>query len=368
MTTPKKQGGSKKNRHVTLQMVAERVGLTKGTCSAVLNKSAASRSVPVQTQERILAAASELNYRPSFYARNLRLKRTYMIGVITQEIGDFYGSPIISGIERYLRQQNYFFLTVAYHHDVNLLESYSHLLLDRGVEGFITVDTPIERPLPLPAVAIPGHQRVEGVTNIVLDHRKGAWLALNHLTQLGHTEIAFMKGADVSQDTEDRWQAVREVAEEFGIRMPAELIVQLEGDDATPQLGYPFAQKLLARKRPFTALFAYNDISAIGSIRAFQDAGLRVPEDISVVGFDDIRIAVHNNPGLTTVRQPLPKMGEIAARTLVNRIEQHEDWVPEIVIEPEFVVRHSTAKAQDVASVMRTLERNGSEAFRLQRG
>src|SRR4029077_15734378 len=123
-----------------------------------------------------------------------------------------------------------------------------------------------------------------------------------------------------------------------------------------PQLGYPFAKELLARKRPFTALFAYNDISAIGSIRAFQDAGLRVPEDISVVGFDDIRIAVHNNPSLTTVRQPLPKMGEIAARTLLNRIEEHEDWVPEIAIEPELVVRHSTARAQTLASVMRRIE------------
>jgi len=126
--------------------------------------------------------------------------------------------------------------------------------------------------------------------------------------------------------------------------MRTELIVQLEGDDPTPQLGYPFAKKLLARRRPFTALFAYNDISAIGSIRAFQEAGLRVPEDISVVGFDDIQIAVHNSPSLTTVRQPLRKMGEIAARTLLKRIENGEDGVTEIVIEPEFVVRQSTAR------------------------
>jgi DNA-binding LacI/PurR family transcriptional regulator len=346
MTGPKKKKeDSKKNRHVTLKMVAEHVGLTKGTCSAVLNKSAASRSVPPHTQERILKAARELNYRPSFYARNLGVKRTYMIGVVTQEIGDFYGSPIISGIERYLRERNFFFLTVAHRHDPNLLETYAHILVDRGVEGFITVDTLVERPLPLPTVAIPGHRRLEGVTNIVLDHRKGARLALNHLIELGHDEIAFMKGSDASPDSEDRWKAIREVAEELGIRMRAELIAQLEGDDPTPQLGYPFAKELLARKRPFTALFAYNDISAIGSIRAFQEAGLRVPEDVSVVGFDDIRIAVHNNPSLTTVRQPLQKMGEIAARALLNRIEEHVDWVPEIAIEPEFVVRNSTAKA-----------------------
>jgi len=335
----------KKPHFVTLQMVAERVGLTKGTCSAVLNKSAASRSVPFHTQERILAAARELNYRPSFHARNLGTKRTYMIGVVTQEIGDFYSSPIISGLEQYLRQQGYFFLTVAHRHDPKLLETYSHHLLDRGVEGFITVDTIMDRPLPLPTVAIPGHLRLKDVTNIVLDHRRGARLALNHLIEFGHTEIAFMKGANVSPDSDDRWKAICEVAKEMGIRMRPELVVQLESDDATPQLGYPFAKKLLARKRPFTALFAYNDIAAIGSIRAFQEAGLRVPEDISVVGFDDIRIAMHNNPTLTTVRQPLERMGEIAARALLKRIEERGAWVPKIAIEPELVVRDSTAPA-----------------------
>src|ERR1700719_5281383 len=141
-----KKGKSKKHSPVTLKMIAERVGLTNGTCSAVLNKSAASQSVPPNTQERILAAARELNYRPSFYARNLGVKRTYMIGVVTQEIGDFYGSPIITGIERYLREKNFFFLTVAHRHDPPLLEHYSQILCDRGVEGFIAVDTFVNHP------------------------------------------------------------------------------------------------------------------------------------------------------------------------------------------------------------------------------
>jgi len=340
-----KKGDSKKPPPVTLQMVAERVGLTKGTCSAAFNKSAASRSIPQHTQERILAAARELKYKPSFYARNLRVKRTYMIGVVAEEIGDFYGALVISGIERYLRQKNFFFLTVAHRHDPKLLETYSHILMDRGVEGLITVDTSIYHPLPLPTVAIAGHRRVEGVTNVVLDHRRAARLALNHLTELGHKEIAFMKGSHFSSDSEDRWNAICEIAVELGIHMRKELIVQLEGDDPTPHLGYPFAKKLLACNRPFSALFAYNDISAIGSIRAFQEAGLRVPEDVSVVGFDDIQIAVHNSPSLTTVRQPLQEMGETAARILLNRIDDHEDYVPEIEIEPELVVRNSTARA-----------------------
>lgn len=348
---PGKKGGPKKPPPVTLQMLAERVGLTKGTCSAVLNKSPASTSVPQHTQERIRDAARELNYRPSFHARNLRTKHTYMIGVVTQEVGDFYSSPIINGIERYLRERNYFFLTVAHRHDRKLLERYSQILLDRGVEGFITVDTCIDRPLPLPTVAIPGHRSLDNVTNMVLDHRRGAGLALDHLLKLGHKEIAFMKGADISPDSDDRWNSTCEVAKQLGIPVREDLVVQIQGDDATPQLGYPFAKELLARKRPFTALFAYNDISAIGSIRAFEEAGLRVPEDISVVGFDDIKIAVHHNPSLTTVRQPLEKMGEIAARTLLKRIQGDEPWVPKILIEPEFVVRDSTGKAAVKPSV-----------------
>jgi LacI family transcriptional regulator len=332
-------------RPVTLQMLADHLGLTKGTCSAVLNDSSAARSIPQRTKERVLRAARELNYRPSFYARNLGIKRTYMVGVVTQEIGDFYSSPIISGIERYLRERNYFFLTVAYRHEPKLLQHYEKILTDRGVEGFITVDTLLNHSLSLPTIAVAGHQRMKGVTNVVLDHRRGVWLALNHLLELGHRDIAFMKGSPLSSDAEVRWQAIQEVTEELGIPLRPELIVQLEGDDPTPQLGYPFAAELIARGRPFTALFAYNDISAIGSIRALQEAGLRVPEDVSVVGFDDIQIAVHHIPSLTTVRQPLRKMGELAARTLLSQIEGGAEAVQEIAAEPDFVVRRSSGRA-----------------------
>jgi DNA-binding LacI/PurR family transcriptional regulator len=352
MPRHKVQKSKRKSHHpVTLQMVADRVGLTKGTCSAILNNSAASRSIPQPTKERVLQVARELKYRPSFYARNLGIKRTYMIGVVTQEIGDFYSSPIISGIERYLRERNFFFLTVAYRHESKLLEEYEQILSDRGVEGFITVDTFLDHSLSLPTIAVAGHLAIKGVTNVILDHRRAVWLALNHLIELGHRDIAFMKGSNLSSDSEARWKSICDVAKELRIIVRPELTVQLEGDDPTPQLGYPFAKQLLARKKPFTALFAYNDISAIGSIRAFQEAGLRVPEDVSVVGFDDIQIAVHNFPSLSTVRQPLQKMGELAARMLLNRIEGKGEFVPEIAVEPEFVARHSTGRAPVKLSV-----------------
>lgn len=337
------KSGRQKETKVTLKTIARHLGLTPGTVSAALNNSPASRSIPEHTKRRILSAAQELNYRPNFFARSLRLKRTYTIGVIAEEIGDAYGSMVISGIEQYLSQHNFFFLTVIHRHDKKLLQTYSQMLLSRGVEGFITVDTSISEAPPLPTVAVAGHQQVPGVTNIVLDHKQAARMALEHLRDLGHEEIAFLRGQVFSSDSAVRWAAIREVAEELGIRIRPELTVQMENVDSTPAVGYPVAKQLLARNRPFTALFAYNDISAIGSIWALREHGLRVPEDVSVVGFDDIPGAAYANPGLTTVRQPLLRMGQIAAETVITQIEERGEYVPEIAVEPEFVVRESTA-------------------------
>jgi DNA-binding LacI/PurR family transcriptional regulator len=346
MSSPTQNKTAKKKarpeRKVTLKTIAGHLNLTPGTVSAALNNSLAARSIPEHTKQRILAAAKELNYRPNYFARSLRLQRTYTIGVIAEEIGDAYGAMVISGIEEYLRAHNFFFLTVIHRHDRKLLRTYAQMLLERGVEGFITIDTSIREKLALPTVAVAGHERAEGVTNIVLDHYLAAKLALTHLSELGHREIALLKGATVSSDAEDRWKAICDVAEETGIRIRPELVVQIESRDSTPRLGYPFAKQLLERKKSFTALLAYNDISAIGAIWAFNEAGLRVPEDVSVVGFDDIPSAAFNSPGLTTVRQPLQRMGQIAAKTVIDQIEGNEEYVPEIAIEPEFVVRAST--------------------------
>jgi DNA-binding LacI/PurR family transcriptional regulator len=342
MTTLEKRKAPQK---VTLKTIADHLGLTPGTVSAALNNSAAARSIPDHTKERILQAARELNYRPNFFARTLRLKRTFTIGVIASQIGDDYGSQVINGIELYLQQRNFFFLTVVHRHDPKLMASYSHLLLSRGVEGLITVDTSVTETSSVPTVAVAGHQIVAGVTNIILDHKKAVRLALEHLKNLGHEEIAFLKGQPFSSDSASRWSAICEVSKELGIRIRPELTVQIEGTDSTPNLGYPIGKELLARRTPFTALFAYNDISAIGAIWALREAGLRIPEDVSVVGFDDIPGAAFSNPALTTVRQPLIRMGQIAAQTLVDQIEGRGDYQPEIAVEAEFVVRASTGQA-----------------------
>ncbi|MFZ0910262.1 MAG: LacI family DNA-binding transcriptional regulator [Candidatus Acidiferrales bacterium] len=343
--TSKKKPGTRKEARVTLKTLAQHLGLTPGTVSAALNDSAAARSLPEHTKRRILEAAREFNYKPNYFAQSLRLSRTYTIGVIAEEIGDAYGAMIISGAEDYLRKHNYFFLTVCHRHDQKILQNYSQLLLARGVEGFITTDTSIKASLGRPTVAVSGHERVDGVTNIILDHKLAARLALNHLAELGHEEIAFLKGHPLSSDSATRWEAICGVAAEMGIRIRPELVIQIDSTVSTPHLGYPYAKQLLARRQPFTALFAYNDVSAIGAMWAFRESGLRIPEDLSVVGFDDIPAASFADPALTTVRQPLERMGEIAAKTLVQQIEGRIDSTHQIIVEPEFVVRASTGPA-----------------------
>jgi LacI family transcriptional regulator len=191
-------------------------------------------------------------------------------------------------------------------------------------------------------VAVSGHGHVDGVTNIVLDHKLAARLALTHLARLGHEDIAFLKGHTLSSDSATRWNAVCEIAAELGIAVRPELTAQIDSTISTPHLGYPITRELLSRGHSFTALFAYNDISAIGATWALREAGLRVPQDISVVGFDDIPAAAFNTPSLSTVRQPLERMGQIAAKTLIDRIEGNAEYVDEIAVEPEFVARDSS--------------------------
>ncbi len=335
------------NQPVSLKVLAEYLGLSPATISLVINRSPVAGSIPQETKDRIFSAARRFNYRPNFVARSLRKQRSLTIGVVVPEVSEGYAALVMSGIEDHLLQEGYFYFVASHRHRSDLIDEYPKLLLGRSVEGIIAVDTPCDRTLPVPVVAVSGHQDVEGVTNIVLNHQRAADLALEHLFQLGHRRVAFIKGQAFSSDTEVRWSAICEAASQLGLTINPKLTGQLSGDSSSPELGYGVTQKLLAAREPFTALFAFNDISAIGAIRALREAGWRVPEDVSVVGFDDIQSAVFQNPSLTTVRQPLRKMGEIAAQTVLRRIATPKKvpYTKFISVEPELVVRESTCQA-----------------------
>jgi DNA-binding LacI/PurR family transcriptional regulator len=329
---------------VSLKELAARLGLSSATVSLVINRAPGAKSIPASTQERVLAAARALNYRPNLMARSLRQKRSFTIGVVVPEVSEGYAALVLSGIEDHLLQEGFFYLVVSHRHRADLIEEYPSLLQQRAVEGIIVVDTPLVALSPVPTVAISGHRHVPGVTNIALDHNLAAHLALEHLKKLGHSRVASIKGQAFSSDTEIRWRALHRVAKRMGIALNEKLTVQLDRDSPSPDVGYAVTRNLLERSEPFSALLAWNDISAIGAIQALRDSGKRVPEDVSVIGFDDIQTAAYQNPGLTTVRQPLRQMGTIAAETLLARVNSplQSRYPKEIIVKPELIIRGST--------------------------
>jgi DNA-binding LacI/PurR family transcriptional regulator len=332
---------------VSLRMLADHLGLSPATISLVVNRAPGARAIPKATQDRVLAAARRFNYRPNSIARSLRAQRTFTVGVLVPEISEGYSALVMSGIEEHLLQAGYLYFVASHRHRADLIDEYPRLLLDRSIEGLIAIDTPCPRKLPVPVVAVSGHGTTPGVTNIVLDHAGAVRQALDHLVRLGHTRIAVIKGQAFSSDTSSRWEAIAAISRELGVPIDSGLTVQLEGDLPSPELGYGVTRQLLARRPDFTALFAFNDVSAIGAMRALREAGRRVPDDVSIVGFDDIQSAAFQQPGLTTVRQPLRRMGELAAEIVVRRIDEPRRSIhaKQVRVESELIVRGSTGPA-----------------------
>lgn len=334
---------------VSLRILGEYLDLSPATISLVLNDAPGVKAIPQETRDRVKAAAEKFNYRPSFYARSLRKRQTYSIGVLVPELSDSYTGQVLTGVEESLIEEGYFYLTASHRRRPDLIEEYPQMLMERSVEGFILIDTVLQHSLKIPAVAVAGHRQFPGLTNVVLDQRRAAELTLKHLFQLGHRKIAFMRGGSHSSDADERWACLQSVARELGIPVRPELTVQLSRS-STPQLGFDPACELLNRKVEFTACVAYNDIAAIGAIRAIQDHGIRVPEDISVVGFDDIQSAAFQNPSLTTIRQPLHQMGTIAARMVLEQVRGKTAAPDTIAVLPELVIRESTCPPPEKAA------------------
>lgn len=349
------------DKPVSLKSVAAYLGLSPATVSLVVNDAPGAKSISPQTRTRVLAAAKKFNYKPNFLARSLRTRQSFTVGVIVPEFSEGYFTMVMNGIEEHLLEAGYLHFVVSHQGRPDLIDGYPRLLTERAVDGFILVNTLLRQPLNVPVVSISGHKKMRGLTNIMLDHDRSATLALQHLWDLGHRDVAFMKGQPHALDSESRWKSICEIAEKIGIRMRPDLCVHIRNNSWSPQLGYPVVQDLLATHRDFTALFCFNDIAAIGAIRAIVDAGLRCPEDISVVGFDDISSAAFTTPSLTTIQQPLRRMGEMAAQLLLKRIQNPKDAYPDtIMFEPELIVRESTAPPRKIAAIAKPRSRRSS--------
>jgi DNA-binding LacI/PurR family transcriptional regulator len=332
--------------HVNLKKLSELLRLSQTTISLVLNDSPTAKSIPLHTRERVFAAAKKFHYRPNYFARSLRKKRSMAVGVMAPNLSEGYLTLVLNGVEEYLIKSHYFYFTASHFWKPELIEEYPRMLMERAVDGFLLLNTGSDINIPLPTVAISGHINRAGTCNIILDHEKAAELALGHLYELGHRKIAFMSGPDFIPDSAYRWRSTMQVAHRLGLKVLPELCMKFEADIWSPGLGYDVVKELLSRTRDFTAISCFNDITAVGAIRAIQDAGLSVPRDISVIGFDDIVSAAFLKPSLTTIHQPLHDMGVEGAQVLLQKIADPAFEMPaEIVMQPTLTIRESTGPA-----------------------
>jgi len=342
----------------TIRDVARESGYSASTVSIVLNNAPLSRYIPGETKERIQVAARRLGYRPNPLARSLRSQRSNIVGVMVFDITDPFCTPILRGLENALYQASYLSLLADAHNEPHRFERYLEMFLDRRVEGLIVIanwlmtDIKVLADLTerqVPTVIAGRALEVENISTVSVDNESGATLALEHLHRLGHREIAFLRGPKTLASSGQRWKGIRNFAQSMGLKLDTKRIAELPESldpNSSFEAGGQLTTQLLRGGKPFTALVAFDDITALGALRALKNKGLRVPEDCSVVGFDDVAQASLSAPALTTVRQPMEAMGLMSAGMILEAIKavNQKKTIPVArrKIPAELVVREST--------------------------
>ena len=327
---------------VTISEVARRAGVSIATVSRVLNQVPC--HVKAEARKRVLRVVQQLDYRPNALARSLHQKRTHTLGILITDISNPYYGGIARGIEDVARQHGYALFVCNTDRRPDVMEHYIDVLRENRVDAIIIggggrpgrrhFQTLYQRSVP---VVLIGRYDVP-LPAVRVDNVKGGWEAATHLIHLGHRRIAILSGPATSTSIQDRMKGYRRALAEHRLSLPEHWM--LEGD-LRPAGALQLAERLLkARGRP-SAILAANDQMAIAAIRAALKLGLRVPEDLSVVGFDNIELASYVSPALTTMGLPLHRMGvaaaEIAIGLLAGSACAEEAWFT-----PELIVREST--------------------------
>ena len=349
----------RKSGHVTLLDIARACGYSVSTVSIVLSEAPLSQNVAASTREQIRKMARHLGYHPDAYARSLRRRRSQTIAVLAFDLSDPFCTPIMHGIQTGLQPANYMPLIVDAQTQRKLFDSYLRMILERRAEGVIVIASWIFQETNLlddieknqvPIVIVGRDLTNRNVSSLLVDNEAGGAMAMRHLITLGHRRIAIIRGPEELFDTEPRWAGIDRAASEAGIKIDPKLVFQLPNlMDSTSGFegGLQISNEMLASGRPFTAVLAFDDLTALGVVRGLTDAGLKVPNDCSVVGFDDVLPATVSTPGITTIRQPLKEMGLLASEWTLQAINAREQSTQKPVqlhkAKPELVVRMSTA-------------------------
>ena len=345
---------------VTIRDVAKASGFSSTTVSIVLNNAPLARYIPVSTKKKIEAAAKKLGYRPNLFARSLRSRRSHAVGVMVFDITDPFCTLVLRGIENSLYQSSFLPIFTDVHNERSRFERYLEMLLERQVEGlivvanwlFVNIDVlaDLEKSR-IPTALIGRELKNDSISSVIVDNELGTYAAIEHLHSLGHRQIAFIRGPKTLGDTTPRWRGIRSFARANGLEIDPKLVVDLpESRDPASgfEAGFVLTERLIQQQRPFTALMAFDDLTAFGAIRALAKANIRVPEQCSVVGFDDVAASSLHTPQLTTVRQPMEIMGAMATGIVLDGInavtEKRKFAAAHRKVAPELVARESTRK------------------------
>jgi LacI family transcriptional regulator len=347
-----------RSKPVTLVDVARESGVSPSTVSIVLNDAPLSRHIAATTKERIRRTAQTLGYRPDASARSLRNRRSHAVGVMIFDLSDPFCTLILRGIEKMLSSTRYQPIMMDANNDRKQLVGYLDLLMERRVEGLIVVANWLFeeggllaqlRSSKLPTIVVGRDLSGDAIHSVIVDNDEGGYLAVQHLYELGHRRIALIRGPAKLMDSHRRWTGIQRFSAAHGLQIDPELVRQLpEGIDADSGFegGLIQTDDLLRSGAKFTALVAFDDLTALGAVRALDQAGLRVPQDCSVIGFDDVPPAWFSTPALTTIRQPMQSMGEMAAAWILGELRGgNQSLAPSTtphMFPPSVVVRGST--------------------------
>jgi LacI family transcriptional regulator len=353
----KKRPERSASARVTLADLARESGFSVSTISIVLNEAPLSQFIAAGTKARIHAVAKRLGYHPNAYARSLRKRRSHTIGVLVIDLSDPFCTLILKSIEKTLSDTEFLPLIMDAANQHKQFKRYLNILLEHGVEGLIVVanwllmDTSLLADLEqykIPTTLVGTEIQDSTLPSILVDNEQGGYLALQHLYSLGHRAVAFIRGPHQLIDSSRRWQGILRFAAEVDLQLRDQWIMQLSKSsdpNASFEEGRILTQEALQKQPGFSALLAFDDVTALGAIRALQQHNIRIPQDCSVIGFDDVPYAALSNPGLTTIRQPMEEMGRLAANRVLERLSSSKNDLAEqaLLLPPELVSRKSTA-------------------------
>jgi len=327
---------------VTISDVAEKAKVSRATVSHVINNT---RYVSDETRHKVEKVISELGYRPNVLARSLRSGQTHTLGLIVPDSSNTFFAEISREIEISAFEAGYSVILCNSNEDPQREKLYIDVLTEKQVDGIILVSTCGQintlrglKKLQIPVALLDRDIKNLSLDTVLVDNKNGGLLATNHLISLGHQRIGFITGPSDANPSAERLTGYKQALRENGIPFEKELIRY--GDFTAPS-GRLKAIELISLSNPPTAIFAGNDMMAIGVLRAATEKGLHVPEDIALIGFDDIELAAFTNPPLTTIAQPKLEMGKTITELLIQRIKNKERDVQFKMLPVSLIIRET---------------------------